>query len=45
VKLTRAEPGGLDGEGKWRPLELGFRQGSESEAFRKYLDGAFTKGG
>jgi nitrate reductase alpha subunit len=45
VKLTRAEPGGLDGKGKWRPLELGFRQGSESEAFRKYLDGAFTKGG
>jgi nitrate reductase alpha subunit len=42
VKITRAEPGGLDGEGLWRPAELGFRPRYESESMRKYMAGGFV---
>jgi len=45
VKITRAEPGGLNGKGLWRPAELGLRPGYESEAMKKYLNGEFTKKG
>jgi nitrate reductase alpha subunit len=44
VKLTRAEPGGIEGRGKWRPVELGLRQGYENPAFRRYLDGQYKQG-
>jgi nitrate reductase alpha subunit len=43
VKITRAEPGGIDGRGAWRPVTQGFRQGSESEAFRRYLAGGLVR--
>jgi nitrate reductase alpha subunit len=42
VRITRAEPGGLDGSGRWRPAELGFRPTYESEAMRRYLAGGFA---
>jgi len=42
VKITRAEPGGLNAEGLWRPAELGFRPRYENELFRKYLEGRFV---
>lgn len=45
VKITRAEPGGLNGKGLWRPADLGLRPGYESEAMKKYLKGEFTKKG
>jgi nitrate reductase alpha subunit len=45
VKITRAEPGGLNGKGLWRPAALGLRPGYESEAMKKYLKGEFAKKG
>jgi nitrate reductase alpha subunit len=42
VKITRAEPGGLDGKGLWRPAELGLRPGYERDSMRRYLDGGFV---
>jgi nitrate reductase alpha subunit len=45
VKLTRAEPGGLGGEGLWRPAQLGLRPTYESETMKRYLQGAFIKKG
>ena len=43
VKITKAEPGGIDGEKLWRPAALGIRPGYESEAMKKYLAGEFIK--
>jgi len=45
VKITRAEPGGLGGEGLWRPAALGLRPGYESEAMKRYLQGDFNPDG
>ncbi len=45
VKITRAEPGGLNAQGLWRPAALGLRPGYESEAMKKYLNGEFVKKG
>ncbi len=42
VKITRAEAGGLDGKGLWRPAALGVRPGYESEAMHRYLRGDFA---
>jgi nitrate reductase alpha subunit len=42
VKITRAEPGGIGGEGLWRPAALGLRPRYESEAMKRYLAGGFT---
>ncbi|GAB6187747.1 molybdopterin-dependent oxidoreductase [Thermopirellula anaerolimosa] len=44
VKITRAEPGGLEGNGLWRPAELGIRPTYESQAMRQYLQGDFVIG-
>lgn len=41
VKITKAEPGGLDAKGLWRPAELGFRPRYENEAMKQYLQGLF----
>lgn len=40
VKLTRAEPGGLGGHGRWRPVELGLRATNEKPEYQRYLQGA-----
>jgi len=45
VKITRAEAGGLNGKGLWRPAALGLRPGYENEAMKKYLKGEFVKKG
>jgi len=42
VKITKAEPGGIGGEGLWRPVELGIRPRAESDAMKKYLKGGFA---
>ena len=42
VKVTRAEPGGLGGEGVWKPATSGFTPGNESELYDAYLEGALT---
>ena len=41
VKISRAEPGGIEGKGLWRPVELGIRPRTESDAMKKYLAGEF----
>jgi nitrate reductase alpha subunit len=43
VKFTRAEPGGLDAKGVWRPVTLGIRPTQENELMQKYLSGGFVK--
>lgn len=43
VKITKAESGGLDGKGKWRPAALGFRPTYENQAMKTYLKGQFIK--
>ncbi len=43
VKITKAEAGGLDGKGKFRPAELGFRPTYENNAMKQYLKGGFMK--
>jgi nitrate reductase / nitrite oxidoreductase, alpha subunit len=42
VKITRAEPGGLDGQGLWRPAELGLRPTYENAAMKQFLAGRFV---
>jgi nitrate reductase alpha subunit len=42
VKITRAEPGGLEAQGLWRPAALGIRPRYESEAMKLYLAGGFV---
>ena len=44
VKISRAEPGGLEGKGLWRPAALGIRPRYESEAMKRYLAGNFFGG-
>ncbi len=43
VKITRAEPGGPDGQGLWRPAALGIRPTYESAAMQRYLQGGFVE--
>ncbi|MBK8201595.1 MAG: hypothetical protein IPK68_04510 [Bdellovibrionales bacterium] len=43
VKITKAESGGMDGKGKWRPVALGFRPTYENKAMTEYLKGKFLK--
>ena len=43
VKITRAEPGGLEGQGLWRPAALGIRPRYESQEMNAYLAGAFLR--
>ena len=42
VKITKAEAGGIDGKGLWRPARRGLRPRYESEALKKYLAGGFV---
>jgi nitrate reductase alpha subunit len=41
VKITKAEPGGINGKELWRPNTLGIRPTYESEAFKRYLAGEY----
>jgi len=42
VKITKAEPGGLEGQGLWRPAAQGLRPRYESAAMQKFLAGGFA---
>jgi nitrate reductase alpha subunit len=42
VKISRAEAGGIGGEGLWRPVKLGIRPRAESDQMKKYLAGGYT---
>ncbi|MBF0144968.1 MAG: molybdopterin-dependent oxidoreductase [Magnetococcales bacterium] len=43
AKFSKAEDGGMNGKGLWRPVSLGLRPGSESETLKQYLKGGFVK--
>ena len=43
VKITKAESGGLGGEGVWGPAKTGFTPGHENATFDAYLEGGLTK--
>ncbi|MBM4386965.1 MAG: hypothetical protein FJ088_04450, partial [Deltaproteobacteria bacterium] len=43
VKITKAENGGIDGKGLWKPVTMGIRPTNESDEFKKYLEGRFIK--
>lgn len=45
VKITRAEPGGIGGVGKWQPAEEGFRPTYENDAVKRYLSGGYITQG
>ena len=42
VRVTRAEPGGLDGQGVWEPARSGFTPGHESDLMTRFLAGDLT---
>jgi nitrate reductase alpha subunit len=44
VKITKAEAGGLEGKGLWRPAALGIRPSYETEEMKRYLAGDFLTG-
>jgi len=41
VKVSKAEPGGPEGQGLWRPAALGLRPTYENDQMKQYLDGHF----
>jgi len=43
AKIKKAEPGGLNGKGVWRPVKLGFRPHKPNKAFAKYLKAGYVK--
>jgi nitrate reductase alpha subunit len=43
VKISKAEPGGMNGVGRWRPADLGLRPTYENQAMLDYLQGRFVK--
>ncbi|MDF2628367.1 MAG: nrxA [Symbiobacteriaceae bacterium] len=45
VKITKAEDGGMDGKGVWKPATKGISPGNENDAMKKYMRGFFVKGG
>ncbi|MEK7468622.1 MAG: molybdopterin-dependent oxidoreductase [Planctomycetota bacterium] len=44
VKVTKAENGGMNGQGVWAPAASGFAPGGESDFMKKYVLGKVTKG-
>jgi nitrate reductase alpha subunit len=43
VKITKAEAGGLNGQGAWAPGTTGMTPGAESPLMKSYLAGNFNK--
>ncbi|NIO03932.1 MAG: molybdopterin-dependent oxidoreductase [Proteobacteria bacterium] len=41
TRVIKAEDGGIEGKGLWRPAALGFRAGYENEMMRSYLEGKY----
>jgi nitrate reductase alpha subunit len=44
VKITLAEPGGLEGKDLWRPAAMGIRPEYENDSMTAYLAGAYVLG-
>ena len=43
VRVTLAEPGGLNGRGVWEPATTGFSPAGESDFMKRYLDGDLVR--
>jgi nitrate reductase alpha subunit len=43
VKITKAEDGGMNGKGKWTPVNKNIRPTYEDERMKKFLEGEFIK--
>jgi len=43
VRITKAEPGGLRGKGKWKPATTGYTPGNEKNVMELYLEGRFAE--
>ena len=43
VRVTKAEDGGLGGQGIWKPATTGFTPDNESDVMKRYLAGELTK--
>ncbi len=43
IRITKAEDGGIDGKGPWKPGTAGTTPGNESEAMERYLRGDYVK--
>ncbi len=43
AKFAKAEDGGYDGKGLWRPVALGLRPAAESEPLKHYLKGGYLR--
>ena len=43
VKISLAEPGGVNGERLWRPARLGLRPTYESALLRRFIAGKFVQ--
>ena len=43
VKITKAEDGGINGEGLWRPAQLGYRPTYENQTLLNFIDGAYVQ--
>ena len=43
VKITKAEEGGMEGKGRWRPAAMGFRPTYENAAMKEYLRGRYVR--
>jgi nitrate reductase alpha subunit len=42
AKFAKAEDGGIDGKGMWRPAALGLRPANENDALKQYLSGGYV---
>jgi nitrate reductase alpha subunit len=43
VRITKAEDGGMDGKGIWKPATSGHSPDNENELMQRYLAGDLTK--
>ena len=43
VRITKAEPGGRDGEGVWEPATTGLTPAKENDMMKRYLAGDLTQ--
>jgi nitrate reductase alpha subunit len=43
VKVTKAEAGGIDGQGIWKPATTGHTPGNENQDCQRYLAGSFVR--
>jgi nitrate reductase alpha subunit len=43
VRVTKAEDGGMDGKGIWKPATTGYSPANENEMMKRYLAGDLTK--